>query len=118
MTVKTSGKDFKQWYCDDIEWPKDAYHEDETIKINGRPRSFEFDELQTVSDTDEISLRGGRIYPDYDAGKSVSMEGALRKWLQKQSHEEVFERILVEIPKGKRDGFSNHVDAIGGRVLA
>ena len=118
MTVKISGKDFKQWYCDDTEWPKDAYHEDETIKINGRPRSFELDELQTVSDSAEISLRGGRIYTDCYAGKSVSMEGALRQWLKQKSHEEAFERILVEIPKGTREGFSDHVEAIGGRVLA
>ena len=118
MTVKTSGKDFKQWYNDDAEWPKDAYHEDETIKINGRPRSFECDELQTVADADEIALSGGRIYTDDVSGKSVSMEGALRRWLRKKSHEESFDRILVEIPKGKRTAFVFHVECVGGKVLA
>ena len=115
MTVKTSGKDFKGWYGDIEEWPQDAYHEDEIIKINGRNRGDD-DELQSVEDNAIISLSGGCIY--FDDGRDVSMEGALRRWLRKKSHEESFDRILVEIPKGKRTAFVFHVECVGGKVLA
>jgi hypothetical protein len=115
MTVKTSGKDFKGWYGDIEEWPQDAYHEDEIIKINGRNLGDD-DELQSIDDNAIISLSGGCIY--FADGRDVSMEGALRRWLRKKSHEESFDRILVEIPKGKRTAFVFHVECVGGKVLA
>ena len=118
MTIKTSGKDFKQWYSDIEEWPKDAYHEDETIKINGKNRGDD-DELHSVDDNAIISLSGGCIYfDDGDVNKVVSMEGALRRWLRKKSREESFDRVLVEIPKGARTSFVFHVEFVGGKVLA
>lgn len=118
MSVKTSGRDFKRWYSDEKEWPKEAYHEDETIKVNGQ-KIGEDDELQDVDDNDEIVLSGGCIYfGDGDANKVISMESALRRWLKNKSHEESFDRILVEIPKGTSEGFFNHLAAIAGKVLA
>lgn len=118
MSIKTSGKYFKQWYNDEKEWPKDSYHESETIKINGNEKTDE-DSMQDVDDNALIVLSGGYIYfDDGDVDKVISMEGALRRWIKNKDHEESFVRILVEIPKCTNEGFFNHLASIGGKVLA
>jgi hypothetical protein len=119
MPVKTSGLEFKQWYNDEAEWPQDACHEDETIKINGKLRDDE-ENITDIADDAIVLLSGGFIHyeTDGDVTKAVSMEGALRRWLRKKSREESFDRILVEIPKGARTSFVFHVEFVGGKVLA
>ncbi len=106
--IKTSGVEFKTFYRDDSAWPQDAWHEDDTLIVNGD----EWDKgYEQVPDNATVNLIGGVVY-GLPNGSEVSMETHFRNWRKRQT---TF-RIVVEYDISKHDEIVAAVKAAGGRV--
>lgn len=108
--IKTSGAMFKRFYNDDSAWPKDSWHEDEELLVNGEPiGDGSFDD---IPDDAEVILSGGVVF-GLPNGTETSMELHLKRWLKRQTTTVV----LVECDHSAVDQVKAAVKAAGGRVL-
>lgn len=111
--TNTTGIEWKRFYADKKAWPKDAYHEDELITVNGKlVDEFSFDPTK-VQDSDRITLEGGMWFPDADSEDTDSLEGHFKKWRKSQSTEV----ICVEVQKDKACEIRKLITKSGGKVL-
>lgn len=106
--IKTNGYEFKRFYNDDSAWPKDAWHEDQTLIVNGDEWTQGVPE---IPDTAVVNLIGGVVY-GLPNGSVVSMETHFRNWRKRQNTS----RIVVEYDTSKHDEVIAAVKAAGGRV--
>lgn len=108
--IKTSGAEFKRFYSDDTVWPEGAWHEDETLLVDGD----EWDEdYGQIPDNAKVTLSGGTISFDLTEAPDVSMETHFRNWRKRQTTT----TILVECDMAKIDEIKAAVKAAGGRVI-
>lgn len=93
--IKTIGLEFKQYYADKSAWPKDAYHDDAVIIVDGVDADEEDLDLEKVADTAIITITGGGVYGlKADSSAAISMETHFRKWKKAQS----FTTMVIQVP--------------------
>lgn len=107
--IKTLGAELKRFYHDDKAWPQDAWHEDETLIVNGDECEAGIDD---IPDNATVNLIGGVVY-GLPNGSTVSMETHFRNWRKRQTTT----TILVECDLAKLDEVKAAVKAAGGRVI-
>jgi len=106
--IKASGAEFKVFYRDDAAWPDGAWHEDDTLIVNGD----EWDKgYEQVPDNAVVNIVGGVVF-GLPNGSEVSMETHFRNWRKRQTTT----TILVECDMAKIDEIKAAVKAAGGRV--
>lgn len=112
MSVKTTGAEFKRFYEDKSIWKDGAYHEDETITIDGVQWDYQ-DDLSTVADEAVMTISGGTVFLKEGADDGPSFEGLFRKWRNAQT----MRIVSVELPIDKLGPFAEALKAFGGKVL-
>lgn len=111
MATKTTGAEFKAFYRDKTFWPKDAWHEEEEITIDGAAPPFGFD-LDSVPDNANLVLANG--YVSNENGDELgSFEGYFRKWRNKQTTK----FLAVEVPNEKINEVKDAIIEAGGKVI-
>lgn len=109
MPVKTTGAELMRFYNDDTFWPKDAYHEDAIITVNGVEQP---DGVGEVKDTDEITIAGGYVMDLNDGKREPSLESFFKRWKKQQS----IGTFLVECELENIEAVKAAVRAAGARV--
>lgn len=119
--VKMTGHEWNRFYNDETAWPSGAWHEDETIKVDGKTVGDDFD-LADVRATAEVSLSGGIVYFDnplvvdyFDQTQhSPSLEAHFKHWRKRQN----ITSIVVEVANEKAEAVRSAIEAAGGKVVA
>ena len=119
MMVKRTGHEWNSFYKDETAWPKGAWHEDETIKVDGKVVDEDFD-LTDVRATAEVSLSGGIVYFDnplvadyFDQTQNApSLEAHFKQWRKRQNTT----NMVVEVANEKAEAVRAAIVAAGGKV--
>lgn len=107
--IKTTGREFKSYYFDKSAWPDGAWHEEETMTIDGVVQDQDnYIEPESIPDSAIISLSHGCVFMSEDGhGKTMSMEAHFKRWKKAQT----MMTIVIEFDKADesfvRDGLSN-----------
>ena len=111
MTIKTTGREFKQFYNDNSWWSPETWHEDDEISINGAERDDEM-ELGAIPDDVIVSISGGVVLglPD---GKQPTLEAYFKRWRKEQNTA----HLVVECSKEAVQTVMSAVKAAGGKVV-
>lgn len=113
MSVKTNGKEWKEYYVRD--WPKGWWHEDSVITVDGKSDEDDYD-LEVgagVHDKASVVLSGGCIMDANDKVVAKNMEAHFKAWRKAQSHTS----FLVECHKDEESLLRDVIKAHGGKVL-
>lgn len=112
MGVKTNGSEFKRYYNDPDSWPKDAWHDDILIVVDGRELGDDA-ELNEIADHAIVEIQSGVVYTSEDDRDPVDMELHFKRWRKKQS----VQTILVSIEVSKLDEFKVAIKQLGGKII-
>jgi hypothetical protein len=83
--IKTTGAEFKAFYADKIAWPEDAWHEGETITVDGEvDDDYDFD-IEQIADAAKVTIEGGIVFKDDKATDGPSFEAHFRAWRKRQN---------------------------------
>ena len=83
--IKTTGAEFKAFYADKIAWPEDAWHEGETITVDGEvDDDYDFD-IEQIADAAKVTIEGGIVFKDDKATDGPTMESYFRAWRKRQN---------------------------------
>ena len=82
--VKTTGKEFKEFYNDPKIWKVGTYYEDEYIIVNGEEPGPDFD-VEKLKDTDRIVLEGGTFYSSENERFGTTLEVVFKKWRKEKT---------------------------------
>lgn len=107
--IKTLGAEYKRFYDDETAWPDGAWHEEETLLVNGDEWS---DGVTEIPDNAIVNLSGGVVL-GLPHGTQPSLETHFSRWRKRQTTT----TILVECDLAKLDAIKLAVKAAGGRVL-
>jgi hypothetical protein len=111
MTTRTTGAEYKRFMADDTWWPAGAYHEDESIDVDGIALDGDTNVLD-LSDTAEIVIDGGIVF-DANGSDLAGFEAFFRKWKRAQSTV----TMTVEVPRDKVDAVKRAIIKAGGKIL-
>lgn len=84
MTTKTTGAEWKRFYSDKTYWPKQAYHEDEELIVDGEPWTWT-DDMMTIADAAKITVSGGVVYLNENDKNGPTVEAYFKRWRKAQS---------------------------------
>ena len=107
--IKTTGSEFKRFYDDEASWPGGAWHEEETLLVNGDEWS---DGVTAIPDNAIVNLSGGVVL-GLPHGTQTSLELHFSRWRKRQTTT----TILVECDRAKLDDVKAAVKSAGGKVL-
>lgn len=109
MAVKTIGAEFKAFYADESLWPKDSWHDDASLSVDGveQPDGIDVDNL---SDTAVVTIEGGFVKGIDD--DEPSLETFFKRW-RKQQNTTIF---TVSCDKSIVDAVKAAIRAAGGKV--
>jgi len=117
MATKTTGAEFKRWYTGPYWEGNGMWHEEEIITVNGGEVGELDSDLNSVEDTDVLTISGGIIYDDdaipYDPENSKDFEKEFRKWRKQQN----FVILLVQVPKSFEGELRDYLKTLKGKVL-
>ena len=83
--IKTTGAEFKAFYADKIAWPEDAWHEGETITVDGEvDDDYDF-EIEQIADAAKVTIEGGIVFKNDQATDGPTMESHFRAWRKRQN---------------------------------
>lgn len=111
MTVKTNGAEFKRFYNDSSIWPRDSYHEDEIITIDGVKNAEYGIDYEKINDGAVMTIQDGIVYLD-ESFNTVSFEMHFKRWRKAQS----VDFLICEVPKEKAEDIRKYVISQGGKV--
>lgn len=101
---------FRQFYADPEFWPEDqgeTYHDDVRFLVNGE--YVEDLDPNALSPTDQVTIDYGGFVEG--AGKGVSLDAYLRKWLNKQDTA----YLTVSCPKDRLEAVKAAILEAGGK---
>jgi hypothetical protein len=110
--IKTTGAEWKAFMNDSAHWGECCV-EEEIITVNGRevdPYSFD---VETVADTDNITVDGGYVT---DQAKDATGEWTLPLFFNKWRKAQSTAYLAVEVPKDKADAVREAIKTAGGKV--
>lgn len=111
MSVKTTGAEFKRFYSDDSFWPKDTWHEDESITVDGTPVP-EGEDLSVIPDSANVKVEGGVVCgPQFDEN-----EPSLESYFKRRRKMHTTASFVVECDIANIDKVKLAVRESGGRV--
>ena len=109
--IKTTGAEFLRFYNDETIWPEGAWHDDETILVNGQEVDHYAED--TIEADAQISIEHGVVFKDERGEVELgSFEGYFKKWRKAQNT--VF--LTVEAPKEKLNAIKAAIRTAGGRI--
>lgn len=113
MPVKTTGLEWRKFYSDNSFWPKNSWHDEEHVLVDGAEPGddFNFDE---VADETVLTVSGGVVFLNEDATDGPSLEAYFRRWKKKQTTS----LLIVEVPREAADTMRALIVAAGGKVRA
>ena len=83
--IKTTGAEFKAFYSDKTAWPEGAWHEEETITVDGEvDDDYDFD-IEQIADAAKVTIEGGIVFKDDQATDGPSFEAHFRAWRKRQN---------------------------------
>lgn len=127
MPIKISGAAFKDFYSDPAFWPQKlsaqvavgevfhAWHEDETVLINGV--QVEDVDLESVLPDDVLTISGGVVWHDVRGTKADVAHSSLEAYIERWQKQQSTDVLVVEVPKDKRDEIVAALEALGAKVL-
>lgn len=81
--IKTTGAEFKAFYSDKIAWPEGAWHEEETITVDGKVDD-DYD-IEKIADAAKVTIEGGIVFKNDQATNGPTMEFHFRAWRKRQN---------------------------------
>ena len=108
MATTVSGAEWNGFYSDPLFWGSNAWHEDETIYVDG-VKTEEYDEVPITS---KVKVVGGVILGLPNMEDGASLESSLRAWIKRQNTA----IVVVEIDKTKKDALVSAIVSVGGRI--
>jgi hypothetical protein len=111
MAVTTTGVEFKKFYADKAVWPRGAWFEDTSIRVDNEYADDDFD-LRAIPADAAVVVDGGWIYregkalaarPPYwcKGVAELDFETALKKWLALRTHTQ----FVVHVPNDQAEKF-------------
>lgn len=110
MATKTTGIEWKCFYNDDVAWPKDAYHEDEEMTVDGK--IWADMDMMEIPDIAIVTVAGGVVYLKKDNTTGPTLEAHFKRWRKNQNT--VF--FSCEAPRDCAESVREAILASGGKV--
>lgn len=76
--AKTNGAEFKRFYNDSQYWPENAFHEDETLLVDGAQWTWA-GQVEDIPDSAQIDILGGLVHELAD-GTEPTFEAFFQQW--------------------------------------
>ena len=110
--IKTTGAEFKAFYADKTAWPEDAWHEGETITVDGAvDDDYDFD-IEQIADAAKVTLEGGIVFKDDQATDGPSFESHFRAWRKRQNTV----TLAVTVDKAKESQLRELLKEFGAKI--
>ena len=113
MAVKMTGATWKDFYSDPEFWPPGAWHEGETVILNGEEMIDMDVDFYEIDDCASLKIAGGVFYPSEDAVDGPTLEAHFKRWLKKQANT----YFMVKTPTELADTVRAAIAAAGGKVV-
>lgn len=85
--IKTTGKIFKKFYCDDNLWVPGVFLDGENVYIDGDPTKWD-DFYHVIFDNADVTVEGGVILDFRISGGQTTLEKYFQDWLFVNGSEE------------------------------
>jgi hypothetical protein len=111
MTTKTTGAEWSAFYADKSAWPEDAWHEDETVTVDGAEvDNLEFDPANLPPNA-RVTVSGGIVFLNADSTNGPTLEAYFKSWRKKQNT--VF--MTVEVSRTDAEKVQEAITTAGGK---
>lgn len=90
--IKTTGKEFKEFYGDDTYWPSDMWVDDVHITADDMP--FDTEDLDKLSDNAVVRIYRGIVFYDQDGEKFISFTSFFKRWRDKRNSQ----TFIISVP--------------------
>ena len=114
MTTKTTGAEWSAFYADKSAWPEDAWHEEETVTVDGTEiDTLEFDPANLPPNA-RVTVSGGVVFLNEESTNGPTLEAYFKSWRKKQTT--VF--MTVEVSRADAEKVQAAITAAGGKWVA
>ena len=114
MTTKTTGAEWSAFYADKSAWPEDAWHEEETVTVDGAEvDNLEFDPANLPPNA-RVTVSGGVVFLNEESTNGPTLEAYFKSWRKKQNT--VF--MTVEVSRADAEKVQAAITAAGGKWVA
>lgn len=95
--AKARGADFKAFYCDKDVWANEAWHEGETITVDGVEFDLEEMGIKAIPDAASVRVDGGLYYRAGIDDEPLDFSKVFRDWMKKR----LVVTLAVQLPAGQ-----------------
>ena len=114
MTTKTTGAEWSAFYADKAAWPDHAWHEDETVTVDGAEvDNLEFDPANLPPNA-RVTVSGGVVFLNEESTNGPTLEAYFKSWRKKQNT--VF--MTVEVRRADAEKVQAAITTAGGKWVA